>query len=131
MKTKLTLLLLTLALTLTLTLYAQTNGTPPIDGAPLPASKGDFWMWAIAGISPLIVTLIKKVAPKIPKLLLPASTPIIGIGLGIVLNKLGASDLGWVDMAQAGALAVFIRETLDQAVKTVAPGPENKTQPSP
>ena len=114
MKTKLTLILL---LTLTLTLCAQTNGIPPIDGVPLPTSKVDFWVWAIAGVAPLIVAGIKTLVPKIPKLLLPVCTPFIGIGLGVILNALSTSNLGWVEMSQAGALAVFVRESVDQAVK--------------
>lgn len=118
MKMKLTLILLTL----TLTLYAQTNmpAAPMVEAMPIPTSKVDFWVWAIAGVAPLIVAGIKTLVPKIPKLLLPVSTPFIGIGLGLILNALSTSNLGWVEMSQAGALAVFIRETLDQTVKQVA-----------
>jgi len=104
-----------------LSLVGQITNTPPalpdVSGDTIPATRGEFWQWLIAGVAPLIVAGIKAAVPKIPKLLLPVSTPFIGIGLGFALNKLGASDLGWVDMAQAGALAVFIRETLHQTIK--------------
>lgn len=82
----------------------------------LPQSKGDLWKYAISAVTPVIIWLVTLVAPKIPKPLLPMATPVVGIGLGLLMNKLGASNLGWVDMAQAGALAVFIREVVNQAI---------------
>ena len=91
---------------------------PTVTGIALPQSKTEFWVWGIALVTPLIVAGVKKVVPKIPKLLIPITTPFIGIGLGALLNWLQKSNLGWVDMAQAGALAVFVREIVDQAVQT-------------
>jgi hypothetical protein len=91
---------------------------PAVTGLNLPQSKTEFWVWGIALVTPLIVAGVKKVVPKIPKLLLPIATPFIGIGLGALLNWLQKSNLGWVDMAQAGALAVFVREIVDQAART-------------
>jgi hypothetical protein len=95
-----------------------TNAIPTVAGSALPQTKSEFWFWAISVVTPLIVVGVKKVVPKIPKLLIPITTPLIGIGLGLLLNWLQRANLGWVDMAQAGALAVFIREIVDQATKT-------------
>lgn len=96
---------------------AQTNGVP-VPGtdtpAPLPTNTAGYWELAIAGITPLIVTGIKKAVPKIPTMLLPVVTPFLGIALGFGLNALTKADLGWVDMAKAGALAVFVREVTNQ-----------------
>jgi len=101
-------------LTLPVLLFAQ-DETPL---AELPKSTQEFWVLGIAVVSPLIVQGIKWAVPKIPKLLLPSVTPFIGMALGYGLNALGTADLGWVDAAQAGALAVFVREVVNQAVKS-------------
>lgn len=97
---------------------AQTvTNAPPVGGlGDLPHTKAEFWTLGIAAVTPLIVRGINKLAPNIPTVLLPVSTPLIGVGLGLVANKLGNANLGWLDTAQAGALAVFVRETWNQAI---------------
>ena len=94
-------------------LLAQT--TPPAP-AELPKTLSEFWILAIAAVTPLVVGGVYKIVPKIPKLVLPCLTPVIGIVLGLLINWLAKHNLGWVDMAQAGALAVFVREVFNQAV---------------
>ena len=84
---------------------------------PLPQTKSDFWTLAISGVTPLIMAAIYKWMPKVPKLLIPVATPFVGMGLGLAMNYLAKANLSWVDMAQAGALAVFIREVVNQAAK--------------
>lgn len=94
------------------------TNVPPVGGLePLPKSMAEFWTLGIAAVTPLIVAGIYKLIPKVPKLLLPVATPFIGIGLGLLVNWLGAKNYGWIDMAQAGALAVFVREVFNQAAK--------------
>lgn len=97
-----------------LCLFAQTNAPTGID--PLPSTKSDFWKYAIAVIVPLLVGGFRKLVPNIPPWLLPVSTPFVGIALGAALKALGASEMGWVDMAQAGAMAVMVRESFHQLV---------------
>lgn len=106
--------------------FAQTNDVPGTNSVPvignvendtLPTSKEDFWRWAIAIVVPAIVMGIKKVAPVVPNWMLPLSTPLLGLALGFGLKQLGLTNWGWVDMTQAGALAVFIREVWHEAVK--------------
>ena len=100
-------------------LVAQAAGALPEAGTlvtPLPKSTAEYWMLGIAALTPLIVGGIYKLAPKLPKLVLPASTPIVGILLGLGVNALASANLGWIDMAQAGALAVFVREVWTNAV---------------
>lgn len=105
---------------------AQTNTVPELP-ADLPKSVSQFWDYGIALVTPLIVTGVYKLVPKIPKWVLPTITPFVGIGLGLGLNALTTADLGWVDMAKAGALAVFVREVINQAVtKNIASTPAPK-----
>ena len=108
-----------------LVLMAQDVVAPTVDGVQLPTTVADYWTFGIAAVTPLIISGVKAVLPKIPKGLLPVLTPVVGIGLGLALNALGQADMGWIDMAQAGALAVFVREVVDQNIKkTLAPPPE-------
>jgi hypothetical protein len=86
------------------------------------------WDLAISIVTPVIVTSIAKYIPKLPKWALPVSTPLIGMVLGIVLDKLGAASLSWFDTAKAGALAVFIRESWNQAVTKQMAEPDAPAQ---
>jgi hypothetical protein len=106
---------------------AQTNGIDT-GTTPLPSSKTEFWQWAIAGITPVIIWLVSKIPADLPKPLLPILTPIVGLLLGSGLKWLGAADLGWVDMVQAGALAVFVREVVNQTItkRLQPPAPPDK-----
>lgn len=100
--------------TLAFGVFAQTN-VPPTP-APLPTSTAGYWDLAIAGVTPLLVTGIRKIIPSIPTVLLPTMTPLLGILLGLALNALAGANLSWFDMAKAGALAVFVREVTNQAI---------------
>lgn len=103
--------------TYTMTVFAQITNVPPVPPiGGIPQSKGEFWDLGIAAVTPIIVWLVRLGAPKIPSVLLPSITPFIGIGLGLLLNKLAGANLSWVDMAKAGALAVMIREVVNQAI---------------
>lgn len=93
-----------------------TNANPFPAGTGLPQTVASYWELAIGAVSPGIVWLVRKIVPSVPKALLPAITPVIGIGLGLLLNKFAGTDMSWLDMGKAGALAVFVRETFNQAV---------------
>ncbi len=109
--------------TLFAAILAQTN-VPPTLPDPLHTTIPMFWTLAIAVVTPIIIAGVKVVTPKIPKVLLPSATPFVGILLGLVLNWLGSVNLSWVDMAQAGALGVAIREIWNNAVtKRLNPSP--------
>ena len=118
---------------LTVAAFAQTNVVPV--PAPLPQTVSQYWDLIIAAVTPLIVTGVWKLVPKIPKWVLPVSTPVIGIALGLAMNKLASANLGWVDMAKAGALAVFVREVINQAVtqqlQPPTPAPSIPVPPAP
>lgn len=108
-------------------LLAATNNFDPAT-SPLPTDVSSYWTYAISFITPLIIWIVRKAAPNIPTLLLPTITPFVGIGLGLLLNYLTKANLSWVDMAKAGALAVFIREVVNQAItKRLEPQPPTTT----
>ena len=116
-------------------LMAQTvtNNPPPFDPgtAPLPKSKAELWTWGISIITPMIVYLFGKI-PQLPRPVLPILTPVIGIILGLTLDKLTSLNLTWWDAAQAGAVAVFIRESVNQLVtKQMFPREGSKTSTAP
>lgn len=118
MNTRYWLLSILALFTIPLVLFGQTNPPPVFDPgtARLPTDVSGYWVWGISVVTPAIVWGITKIVPKIPKLVLPMITPLIGIGLGLTLNKLQSLGLTWVDMTQAGAVAVFIRETWNQTI---------------
>lgn len=95
------------------------------------SGREDIWKAVIAIVTPGIVYLIGKI-PPLPRWVLPSITPLVGLGLGLILKYLGAANLAWVDMAQAGALAVFVREVINQTItKQVKPLEESKTEAKP
>jgi len=67
-------------------------------------------------VTPMIVYAVQWIIPNVPSQLLPMLTPLIGVLLGFLINWLGSKNLSWVDMAQAGALAVFVREAFNQNI---------------
>lgn len=119
------------AFTATLVAQTVTNALAlPVEGLePLPKTMSDFWTLGIAAVTPLLVTGIYKLVPKIPKLLLPVLTPFIGIGLGLLMNWLAGQNFAWFDLAKAGALAVFIREVINQAAKAALTPSTPKSEP--
>lgn len=88
----------------------------PTDPGVIPQSAAQFWDLAIAAVAPVIIWGISKAVPNVPKVLLPCLTPLVGMGLGYALNQLAGTHMGWYDAAKAGALAVFVREAVNQAV---------------
>ncbi len=110
--------------------FGQSTNDPAFDPstATLPKSKGEYWTWAISLVTPLIVFGLGKI-PQLPRPLLPIFTPFIGMGLGWALSHIESLHLTWWDSAQAGALAVFIRESVNQVItKQLKPGEASKTE---
>lgn len=98
----------------TLAVMAQTNSVP--EHPDLPQTVSEYWKYGIAAVTPLIIWGIQALIPKVPRRLLPVLTPFVGLLLGLVLNKLANLQLPWIDLAEAGALAVFIREVVNQNI---------------
>ena len=119
---------------------AQTSpsaGIPAVPGMPyvnMPTSLSGYWDLVIAAIAPFIVTGIAKVVPKLPRNLLPLVTPIVGVVVAHILSLLTNMHLSWFDAAKAGALAVFVREVVNQNVSkylNVTWGPPTPVQGPP
>lgn len=112
----------------------STNAVPALGPVPLPTTDLDYWDLGIGALSPIVVWALSLIVPKIPRAFLPALTPIVGIGLGLLVNWLASQNMSWFEAAKAGALAVFFREMTNQwvtkrlmetqpAEPTVPPGP--------
>lgn len=94
-----------------LPMWAQTNALA-LSGVP--GTKAAYWDLAISAVAPVIVWGVAKL--NVPRNYLALMTPVVGVLLGLLLNWLASANLSWVDMAKAGALAVFIREVVNQNV---------------
>jgi hypothetical protein len=125
-------LLASLALVWFSVAFGATNDLVPFKPAgEFPSTKQDFWKWGISCVTPVIVWLFGKI-PKLPRPVLPILTPFVGVILGLILRWLAGLNLGWVDMAQAGMVAVFIRESINQLItKKILPLEDSKTDTKP
>ncbi len=85
-------------------------------GTTAVSTVSDYWDLAIALTSPVVVWALSRFKPNIPKAVLPAVTPLIGVLLGYLINWIGQQNLSWFEAAKAGAMAVFVRETVNQWV---------------
>lgn len=99
--------------------------------APLPKTQEELWQWGLT-VATVVVTWALGKVPQLPRPVLPLITPVLGILLGVGLNALTRANFAWVDLAQVGALAVFIRESVNQVVtKQMMPLEESKTNTKP
>lgn len=101
----------------TVAVVATTNSVPGVtDMLTAPPSANDLWTAAISAVTPLLVWALARYVPRIPRSVLPLTTPFIGILLGLILNQLAKLHLTGIDMAKAGGLAIAIREVVNQTV---------------
>lgn len=81
------------------------------------AGKTDWILGIIPILTPIIVSVIKWGAPKIPTFLLPVLCPLLGAALEIVLHFAGAVSTAGVTGAILGASGLWLRELIDQLGK--------------
>ena len=98
-----------------LPVLAQVTNAPPV-GTTGTAISVDIWDIGIGIVAPILIWGLTKIAPKIPKPLLPTMTPLVGVGLGFLINWLAGQNLTWFEAAKAGTMAVFFREIVNQWV---------------
>jgi len=99
---------------------ALTNA-PTAGATSRPSMVVDFWDIGIGIVAPILIWGLAKIAPKIPKPLLPTLAPLVGVGLGFLINWLAGQNMGWFEAAKAGSMAVFFREIVNQwATKRMA-----------
>lgn len=84
------------------------------------------WGYAVAVLSPLVVLGLRRLSAqrRIPKVIWPLITPAVGLLIGLALNAAAKAGLSAEEMAKAGALAVFVREVINQALKQFQPAEE-------
>ena len=100
---------------------AQTNSVPAIPGVP-----ADSLGWVnllIAGLTPIVISGIKKVVPKIPTVALPFAAPIVGVILTQIEAFVTGHSTSLVTGAVAGALGLYLREVVDQSKQKLSPTP--------
>lgn len=81
---------------------------PPTDDPP-----GEALNWLnllISGLTPMVVLGIRKLVPKIPKLVLPLAAPIIGMCLDWVLRLASVETGGWMTGLVYGAVGNWLYE---------------------
>jgi hypothetical protein len=102
-----------------ITILAQTNtSTNSLPGGfdPSHFPTGDAaWLALIPPITAGITWLIGKI-PPLPKGILPWITPLLGIGVGYLLQYINGAKLSPALTAGAGGLAVFIYEAAKSAL---------------
>lgn len=75
------------------------------------------WIALIPLVVPVLLAVLRVLAPKIPKVLLPILAPLLGAGADIALHYAGVSTMGVVWGAVLGSAGVGLRELADQIRK--------------
>ena len=106
---------------------AQTNTPPTSPTNPFPVGKDAIW-FAFIPLVTFILTWLAGKAKSLPKELLPILTPIFGVLVGVVIEKLTNANFPWWSQAGAGAISVMIYETIKGLTGA---GPESRLTPVP
>ncbi len=77
-------------------------------------SQISLWMSLIPFLCPMVVSLVKRVIPKIPKLWLPVICALLGAVHEIIFHYSGLNTGGTAFGLALGAAGVCVREVLDQ-----------------
>lgn len=80
--------------------------------------------------TPLLIALLKGLAPHIPKLWLPIIAPILGALLDIIIHYAGGQNVGVLTGALLGSAGVGVREVLDQVKTRVREGESDYVVPT-
>lgn len=92
------------------------------DGDPATPPPADLLGWVnliIVALTPIVIAGIKKLAPRIPTMLLPFIAPLIGLALNYIASFATGHAANPIVGAVAGALGVWLRELVDQTKKKV------------
>lgn len=106
--------------------FAQTN-VVALDPVNFPQGKEAIWLALIPPVTFTITWLTGKI-PPLPKEILPWITPLVGIGLGWLMDFAGKAELPWWSTAGAGAIAVAIFEAAKGVTNA---GPKSALTPTP
>lgn len=92
-------------------------------------SNPDVQKALIAILTPIILAGVKSVSEKLPKSVVPALSPILGVLLAQVVDAATGSNISAAAGAVAGGAGVGVREIIDQTKKAWANRQAN-SQPS-
>lgn len=89
-------------------LYAADVPVTPVESPPPEALN---WLnLIISGLTPMVVLGIRKLVPKIPKLVLPLAVPLIGMGIDWVLRMASVETGGPIWGLVYGAVGTWFYE---------------------
>lgn len=107
--------------------FAQTNDVPVLPVDPSAVDPLLLFNSLVAVLTPLMIAGVKflggKVLPKLPKAILPALAPFVGMLIAYLFKVVGFEDVttGW-GAALYGLAGVAVREFVDQIKKFGAKG---------
>lgn len=73
----------------------------------------------IAAVSPVITAQVKRIVPRIPKVLVPLTSVAAGTAVAVATDYLAGSNIGGAQGAVLGAVGVAVREVVDQFRKAL------------
>lgn len=104
-----------------LTILAQTNGVP-VPTAPDPSSGLGLLMALVPILTPILVTILKWIVPKVPAMWLPLLAPGFGVIIDWIGSTLSHGHASPLMAAIAGAAGTGLYEIQKQVRQQVASG---------
>lgn len=100
---------------------AVVTNSPVVIGptAPIPVEIVNWLNLLITGLTPVVTLGLKKLVPRIPRVVLPLAAPIIGIGLDFVLRLASVETGGWLSAMIYGSLGTWLYQA-QKEVRLVA-----------
>lgn len=95
---------------------------PPVVDTSATAIPTEIVNWLnllITGLTPVVTLGLKKLIPRIPRVVLPLAAPIIGIGLDYVLRLASVETGGWLSAMIYGSLGTWLYQA-QKEVRLVA-----------
>ena len=83
--------------------------------------NSDLAQLTIVALTPVVVAILKKLVPKIPKAWLPMAAPLIGAGVDIAGHYAGVWEGNTLVGALLGMAGTGLREMADQTKKSIKP----------
>jgi hypothetical protein len=91
---------------------ATPAATPVV--VPPPDSAQALYVSLILAATPLVIALVKWLAPRVPKVALPIAAPFVGMLVTVIANYSTGNSLSPMTAALVGLAGVGVREAYDQ-----------------
>jgi len=115
---------------LTLCLAPFALATTGTDALADPSALGSPWAALIIAITPIIIALIKNIAPRIPTFIIPVIAPLIGWLLSFLATWLAGVEVSWWQGLLLGLTGVGLREVVSNFTKPAKTVEDNAATPS-